>query len=87
MDQHTEQAQFQEQLLAFTRQHRAGHWTGSFSQFMEQVLPASPCQFARSSHQYIWDMLRWSGKQDEDGKLRCSPVSYTHLTLPTILLV
>jgi serine protein kinase len=72
MDQQTEQAQFQEQLLAFTRQHRAGHWTGSFSQFMEQVLPASPCQFARSSHQYIWDMLRWSGKQDGDGKLRCS---------------
>jgi len=72
MDQQTEQAQFQEQLLAFTRQHRAGHWSGSFSQFMEQVLPASPCQFARSSHQYIWDMLRWSGKQDGDGKLRCS---------------
>lgn len=72
MDQQTEQAQFQEQLLAFSRQHRAGHWTGSFSQFMEQVLPASPCQYARSSHQYIWDMLRWSGKQDADGKLRCS---------------
>ncbi len=71
-DQHPGQAQFQQQLLAFTRQHRAGHWTGSFSQFMEQVLPASPCQFARSSHQYIWDMLRWSGKEDEDGKLRCS---------------
>jgi len=68
MDQRTEQAQFQEQLLAFTRQHRAGHWTGSFTQFMEQVLPAAPCQFARSSHQYIWDMLRWSDQHDHDGK-------------------
>jgi serine protein kinase len=65
-------AQFREELLAFTRQHRAGHWAGSFAQFMEQVLPEAPVQLARSSHQYIWDMLRWSGKEDEQGKLRCS---------------
>ncbi|MQA36991.1 serine protein kinase [Rugamonas aquatica] len=63
---------YREQLHAFTRQHRAGHWSGSFAQFMEQVLPAAPCQFARSSHQYIWDMLCWSGQQGEDGKLRCT---------------
>ena len=77
MDQRAEQteesrAQFRQDLLAFTRRHRAGHWTGSFAEFMEQVLPQAPCQFARSSHQYIWDMLRWSGKEDADGKLRCS---------------
>lgn len=80
MDQRAEQtesqtesrAQFRQDLLAFTRRHRAGHWTGSFAEFMEQVLPEAPCQFARSSHQYIWDMLRWSGKEDADGKLRCS---------------
>lgn len=80
MDQRAEQmesqtesrARFQQDLLAFTRRHRAGHWTGSFAEFMEQVLPEAPCQFARSSHQYIWDMLRWSGKEDADGKLRCS---------------
>ncbi|MQA18382.1 serine protein kinase [Rugamonas rivuli] len=63
---------YREQLHAFTRQHRAGHWSGSFAQFMEQVLPAAPCQFVRSSHQYIWDMLCWSGQQGEDGKLRCT---------------
>ena len=68
MDQHE---QYREQLQAFSRQHRAGHWSGSFSQFMEQVLPAAPCQFVRSSHQYIWDMLCWSGQQGEDGRLRC----------------
>jgi len=77
MDQHAEQteesrAQFRQDLLAFTRRHRAGHWRGSFAEFMEQVLPEAPCQYARSSHQYIWDMLRWSGKEDADGKLRCS---------------
>ncbi|GJJ03178.1 protein PrkA [Duganella rhizosphaerae] len=63
--------QYREQLQAFTRQHRAGHWSGNFAQFMEQVLPMAPCQFVRSSHQYIWDMLCWSGQQDENGKLRC----------------
>ncbi|MBV6321839.1 serine protein kinase [Duganella violaceipulchra] len=63
--------QYREQLQAFTRQHRAGHWSGSFAQFMEQVLPMAPCQFVRSSHQYIWDMLGWSGQQDEHGRLRC----------------
>ena len=64
-------AQYLEQLLAFTRQHKVGRWSGSFAQFMEQVLPASPCQHARSSHQYIWDMLRWTGEEDQDGHLRC----------------
>lgn len=64
--------QFHEQLRAFTLQHRAGNWTGSFAEFIEQVLPAAPAQLARSSHQYIWDMLRWSGKEGDDGKLRCS---------------
>jgi len=71
MDQQAQEA-FRDGLVAFTRRHRAGHWTGDFAQFMEQVLPQAPCQFARSSHQYIWDMLRWSGKEDADGKLRCS---------------
>ena len=66
------QEQFRGQLKAFTQQHRAGHWSGSFAEFMDQVLPAAPAQFARSSHQYIWDMLRWSGKDGDDGKLRCS---------------
>jgi serine protein kinase len=63
------QEQFRDQLKAFTQQHRAGHWHGSFAEFMEQVLPGAPAQFARSSHQYIWDMLRWSGKEGEHGKL------------------
>ncbi|WP_229259791.1 serine protein kinase [Duganella aquatilis] len=57
------QEQFRDQLRAFTQQHRAGHWSGSFADFMEHVLPAAPAQLARTSHQYIWDMLRWSGKQ------------------------
>ncbi|WP_343731659.1 serine protein kinase [Duganella sp.] len=72
VQQAVSQDQFRDQLVAYTQQHRAGHWSGSFAQFMDQVLPAAPAQLARSSHQYIWDMLRWSGKDGGDGKLRCS---------------
>jgi serine protein kinase len=56
---------FVESLSAFSRQHRAQHWQGNFGDFLTSVLPASPIQFARSSHQYIWDMLRWYGQGDD----------------------
>jgi serine protein kinase len=58
---------FVESLSAFSKQHRAQHWEGTFGDFLSNVLPAHPVQFARSSHQYIWDMLRWYGA-DSDGK-------------------
>ena len=56
---------FVETLGAYSRQHRAQHWQGNFGDFLTTVLPASPVQFARSSHQYIWDMLRWFGQGDD----------------------
>ncbi len=62
-EQSQSQQQYRDQLRAFTQQHRAGHWHGSFAEFLEQVLPGAPGQFARNSHQYIWDMLCWSGQQ------------------------
>ncbi|MCE3608198.1 serine protein kinase [Massilia sp. P8910] len=64
-------ASFIEGLSDFTRQHRAGHWSGTFAQFMEQVLPRVPQQAARSSHQYIWDMIRATCTEDGDGHFRC----------------
>jgi serine protein kinase len=63
--------QFVESLSLFTRQHRAGHWSGPFSQFMETVLPAAPQRVARSSHQYIWDMIRATCSDNGEGPLRC----------------
>ena len=57
---------FVESLSAFSRQHRAQHWEGTFGDFLTHVLPANPASLARSSHQYIWDMLRWYGR-DGDG--------------------
>jgi serine protein kinase len=58
---------FVESLSAFSRQHRAQHWEGTFGDFLTRVLPASPASLARSSHQYIWDMLRWYGRDGNGG--------------------
>jgi serine protein kinase len=57
---HTEErSKFIESLSAFTREHRARHWDGIFREFIEDILPANAPILARTSHQYIWDMLRW----------------------------
>ena len=70
-DDDNRRTQFLDRLLAFTQEHRVAHWSGNFSQFIEQVLPHAPVRLARSSHQYIWDMIRWSGDEDENGHFRC----------------
>src|SRR5256885_11083102 len=48
-------------LNDFSKQHRAAHWTGSFASFLEAIFPADPHGLARSSHQYVWDMMRSEG--------------------------
>jgi serine protein kinase len=58
-------------LSEFTKGHRAAHWTGTFASFLENVLPADPRGIARTSHQYIWDMMRAGGFEDSQGRLRC----------------
>jgi serine protein kinase len=58
-------ARFVESLNAFARQHRAQHWQGCFGDFLTNILPAYPAALARTSHQYIWDMLRWYGRASE----------------------
>jgi serine protein kinase len=50
---------FLDELATFANEHRALHWRGTFAQFLEEILPQSPARFARSSHQYLYDMLRW----------------------------
>jgi len=49
-------------LSSFSRLHRAQRWEGSFGDFLKSVLPHNAAALARSSHQYIWDMLRWHGQ-------------------------
>src|SRR5687768_2522346 len=53
---------FVEALSAYSRFHRAQHWSGTFGEFLRTVVPGNARQLARSSHEYLWDMLNWFGK-------------------------
>ncbi len=65
-----QQEELMQSLLAFTREHKATHWSGTLAQFLENILPKDPQGIARSSHQYIWDMIRWTRREDAEGHLR-----------------
>src|SRR5579871_6822650 len=62
---HGSTAEFIDTLSSFSRLHRAQRWEGTFGDFLASVLPANPGAMARSSHQYIWDMLRWHGRASQ----------------------
>src|SRR3974377_557262 len=55
-------ATFIDTLSSFSRLHRAQRWEGTFGDFLQHILPASPSAFARTSHEHVWDMLRWHGR-------------------------
>jgi len=55
------QARFLGALQDYAHEHRARYWQGSFAEFLAQVLPERPEALSRTSHQYLWDMLRWYG--------------------------
>jgi serine protein kinase len=55
---------FVEALSAYSRFHRAQHWSGTFGEFLRTVLPGNGRQLARASHEYLWDMLCWFGKNN-----------------------
>jgi serine protein kinase len=64
-----DKSRFIDSLTAYTQQHRAQHWEGSFAEFLEEILPNVPRQYTRTSHEYIWDMLRWySRKEGAEGE-------------------
>jgi serine protein kinase len=64
------QQDFIDSLVAFTKDHRATYWSGTLSQFLETVLPADPKGVVRTSHQYMWDMIRWMGGEKDGGTFR-----------------
>ena len=68
--QYERRNRFVNSLVTFSKDHRAAHWSGSFAQFLEDVVPGDPGGIARASHQYIWDMMRASADEDDEGKLR-----------------
>src|SRR4051795_10580173 len=58
-------------LNDFTKEHRAAHWAGTFGSFLEQIFPNDARGLARTSHQYMWDMMRAEGFDDAAGRFRC----------------
>src|SRR6185437_364193 len=56
---------FIDSLSSFSRLHRAQRWEGTFGEFLANVVPANPAAMARTSHEYIWDMLRWHGRSSQ----------------------
>jgi serine protein kinase len=59
--------QFLDALSAYAQEHRARHWRGTFGEFLRDMVPADPRGLARSSHEYLWDMLRWTDRQKGGG--------------------
>jgi len=58
-------------LAQFSKEHRAARWAGTFASFLESVFPADARGISRTSHQYIWDMMRAEGFEEANGRLRC----------------
>jgi len=56
---------FLDSLNKFSKEHRAQRWEGTFGDFLTQVLPGRPAAYIRTSHEYIWDMLLWHGRESE----------------------
>src|SRR5258706_3978692 len=48
-------------LTNFTKEHRAARWSGTLAEFLQKIFPADARGIARSSHQYMWDMMRSQG--------------------------
>ena len=65
------QSQFLQSLIDFSKEHRAAHWSGSFANFLAAVVPADAHGIVRSSHQYIWDMMRAYGGADDKAQPGC----------------
>jgi serine protein kinase len=61
-------AKFIESLGAYAQSHKASHWTGTFAEFLDEILPKNPDGVCRNSHQYMWDMLRWKAARSANGK-------------------
>src|SRR6516165_6723613 len=59
---HGSTADFIDTLSSFSRLHRAQRWEGTFGDFLKNIVPAKSLALARTSHEYIWDMLRWHGR-------------------------
>lgn len=58
---------FLESLATFTKEHQAKYWEGSFGTFLEEIVSKESRAVSRTSHQYLWDMLRWRRQRESEG--------------------
>src|SRR3546814_7398128 len=54
-------SEFVESLVDYSRKQQAQQWEGSFNDYLRDIVTKDPARAARSSHQYIWDMICWRG--------------------------
>src|SRR5215470_4854080 len=70
-DPKAREAKFLDSLAGFARQHQASRWSGTLASYLETIVRSDPQRCTRTSHQYVWDMLRAHGHEDETGVFRC----------------
>src|SRR5207248_1463583 len=44
-------------------------WEGTFGEFLANILPGHAVALARTSHEYVWDMLRWHGRAAQPDRM------------------
>src|SRR5260370_32782677 len=79
---HGTTADFIATLSSFSKLHRAQRWEGTFGEFLSSILPGNSVALARTSHEYIWDMLRWharAGQPDAPENARARELFKRHL--------
>jgi serine protein kinase len=69
LDAESKSVDFVDSLSEYSKLHRARRWEGTFGEFLTTVLPTNPAAFARSSHEYIWNMLQWHGREGSGGDI------------------
>lgn len=54
----TQKADLLKSLSDYNRDHKVIRWAGNFGEFLEKIFPVDPKGLARTSHQYVYDMMR-----------------------------
>ena len=69
LDSESKSVDFVGSLSEYSKLHRARHWEGTFSEFLTTILPTNAAAVARSSHEYVWNMLQWHGREGSGGDI------------------
>lgn len=56
-DKRRHRSEFVESLAAYAHNQQALSWQGSLNDYLHDIVAEDPARAARTSHQYIWDMI------------------------------